>query len=262
MNEFMSPMERKRVLNWINSRDDVHFGHLIESDGGEEIIVIDAYSNAEDKLETIWPEDLAGPDYTFSDSVKQCDNCHKWFYSTPGHAYDIVEWWQTDDGNIICRDCVKDELAEEYLEYILEKSEETGRSALANMLDNDNWLYDAGFVEIDLNFERGLRRQDRDNADSVMKAAKEFLAKSGISNKHGWKVDIVFTGYSTGFGMSFRPYARIREEMPDGSYALMDINVTDRLVTAGIMLYYKPDDEGPGDIAARQLKELSRQSRR
>lgn len=139
----------------------------------EEIFLYESYKNEISELNAILKERLKAkgidtyPDYDredyyvdfvtgynwgYIDSYYICDDCGKAFRYP---EYGVSNYW-VGDGFILCKDCVKENNKEEYIESIINNPKK------ADMLLEPYELEKLGFVKIDCSYEHGLYgREDK-----------------------------------------------------------------------------------------------------
>jgi len=171
----------------------------------------------------------------WSDEWVDCHECGKAYRSQPDSYGWTKSWWFGPyDCEIICADCTRKHMLDEYLEWLSESHER------ADLFLDDGELEDAGWRRVDYDFENGLYGGQ---AASPKKIAA-YLHRNGF-DKLIFKVDSVGQ-----FDTDFSVWVPITEDGDDN----LSANTASILVdTAPWNALNGPD---PAEMAKRALKSI------
>ena len=125
-------------------------------------------ANARTNKDTYFVDRLTDDAWTFSDEGFVCDECQRWHYYDDRNGVGYVNYF-CGDGWIICSDCLKksDEYTEMYLKELIDNYSK------ANILLDDDKLYDLGFEKINTSPYNNGMYGDNDQPSKILEKAKE-----------------------------------------------------------------------------------------
>ena len=129
-------------------------------------------------------------EWGFSDEYDTCSNCGKAVRTSPDSYGWQPDFFNFRDGDMLCRDCIREHAAEEYIE------EHINRNKLLN-----TWIVnpeDHDWTKLDLDYENGLHPGQNDDPRKII----QVLKAEGI--------DVLFTGSVGQFDVNFSPWVRIQ----------------------------------------------------
>lgn len=150
-------------IRGLNGWLDEKYGQKLSVETGCELPKDDVFFDT-------WLDYLTDDKWGFADEWGMCDCCGK-VIDLIGHSYSwIQDYWATDYG-VICKECVKEDYSDDYLEY-LENNYKHANTILSNAE-----LENAGYKKITGELEYGYY--------GVNHNPKNVLNKNLRNNKHG-----------------------------------------------------------------------------
>lgn len=132
----------------------------------------------------------------WSDEWVDCGECGKAYRSSPDCYGWTKSWWLAYDCEIICADCTRKHMLDEYLNWLTESHER------ADLFLSDGELEDAGWQRLDADFENGLYG----NQAAEPKKIAAYLRKHGFDR-------IIFKVDSVGqFDMDFSVWVSVTDD--------------------------------------------------
>jgi len=143
----------------------------------------------------------------FSDEYSTCGHCYNAFRTSPdSYVWKPDYWVDYDNCEMVCGDCVREDFAEDYIEYLVKKTKETGDAQACTLLDPTDY----GFSLVVENLENGLHHDQADDPKALVSWAMEN------------SLEPVFAIYPSQFYVTFDLYLR-RPENPLSDSDIADI---------------------------------------